>query len=65
MKSHIDKLVDQAKMQVPAGLPPEEWLKIYHYKFAELVIGNCEEEIKKLRQRVETLEAELLLTKEQ
>ena len=64
MKSQIDKLVDQAKQMVPAGLPPEEWLKIYHCKFAELVIGDCENEIKKLKHRVEELEAELLHTKE-
>ena len=63
MKSKIDELVDQAKKMVPANLSPEEWLKIYHCKFAELIIGDCEEKIKSLQQRVEVLEVELLHTK--
>ena len=41
MNELIQRLVDQAKESVPAGLQPSEWLEVYHEKFAELIIKEC------------------------
>jgi hypothetical protein len=41
MNERIKELVDKAKSSVPAGLAPEQWLEVYHAKFAELIISEC------------------------
>ena len=41
MNEQIQKLVDQAKQSMPAGLAPEQWLEAYHTKFAELIVREC------------------------
>jgi len=41
MNERIKDLVDKAKKQVPAGLAPEQWLEVYHAKFAELIVKEC------------------------
>ena len=37
----IKDLVEQAKKSVPPGLAPEQWLEVYHTKFAELIVKEC------------------------
>lgn len=46
MNNLIEELVEQAKKSVPAGLAPEQWLEVYHTKFAELIVKECYEECK-------------------
>ena len=41
MNEQIKSLVEQAKQSVPAGLAPEQWLEVYHAKFAELIVLEC------------------------
>lgn len=40
---HIQELVDKAKKSIPPGLPPDQWLEIYHQTFAELIVRECAE----------------------
>ena len=41
MNAQVQALVEQAKQSVPAGLAPEQWLEVYHAKFAELIVREC------------------------
>jgi hypothetical protein len=41
MNAQVQALVEQAKQSVPAGLAPEQWLEVYHAKFAELIVKEC------------------------
>jgi hypothetical protein len=41
MNERVQALVEQAKQSVPAGLEPEQWLEVYHAKFAELIVREC------------------------
>ena len=41
MNQRIQEFKDQAKASVPSGLEPEQWLDIYHTKFAELIVREC------------------------
>jgi len=43
MNQRIQEFRDQAKANVPPGLEPEQWLEVYHTKFAELIIRECAE----------------------
>jgi hypothetical protein len=43
MNQRIQEFRDQAKASVPSGLEPEQWLDIYHTKFAELIVRECAE----------------------
>jgi hypothetical protein len=45
MKQQIQTLVEQAKQSVPTGLAPEQWLEVYHTKFAELIVRECAKRI--------------------
>lgn len=37
----IQRLVDQAKQSVPAGLDVTTWVDVYNAKFAELIVREC------------------------
>jgi hypothetical protein len=41
MNKQIQKLAAQAKADVPAGLPVEQWIETYNEIFAQLVIEEC------------------------
>jgi hypothetical protein len=46
MNDRIKDLVEQAKQSVPPGLAPEQWLEVYHIKFAELVVEAVLDQVK-------------------
>ena len=41
MNARVQALVEQAKQSVPTGLAPEQWLEVYHTKFAEMIVREC------------------------
>ena len=41
MNEQIKLLVEQAKKSIPPGLDTEEWLEVYHTKFAKLIVQEC------------------------
>jgi hypothetical protein len=47
MNARVQALVEQAKQSVPTGLTPEQWLEVYHTKFAELIVKECAAEADK------------------
>jgi hypothetical protein len=38
MNNHIRQLADRAKKSVPHGLTPDKWIEVYNQKFAELIV---------------------------
>lgn len=37
----IEQFSNIAKEQVPAGLPVDEWIRVYNEKLAELIVREC------------------------
>ena len=59
--NRIQELAEHAKKSIPTGtLGVTEWIAEYNRKFAELIIGDIEDEVSRLKRRVDVLEAELL-----
>ena len=47
MNKRIELLAEQAKASVPAGLVVEEWIQVYNKNFAELIVKECMEVVKR------------------
>jgi hypothetical protein len=41
MSGLIQRLAEQAKTQVPAGLDVAVWIEQYNQRFAELIVREC------------------------
>ena len=42
MTDRIQKLADQAKLSIPAGMfEPDAWIREYNRRFAELIVTEC------------------------